>query len=280
LDRDPTVLPKAEEFKKAFPERFDFTTAKFSQLREVLDHHGVAPCSVSGVVIDCGCSSMQMDSARGFSHSHSPSAPLDMRMNPSEADTLSAVHLVNTLDVPTLARIFKHYGEEKNAMKIATAISDYRYQMKQIRTTGELSGIVEAAFSEGHERTDSLGRKSGLATKVFMALRIFVNDELNQLNRGLLLVYEALRIGGRAAVISFHSLEDRIVKRHFAGIDMNEPVSRSISQKYRNSAAWHSAEELEPKWGTIHRLVLPSEAEILMNPRSRSAKLRVSERTF
>ncbi|XP_003739018.1 probable methyltransferase-like protein 15 [Galendromus occidentalis] len=276
IDRDPSVSELADEVKEEYKDRFDFGVSKFTDVRDVLSRHCVKMGSVSGVLIDCGFSSMQMDQPRGFSISKD--GPLDMRMNPAEKDCPTAAALVNVLDAESLARIFKVYGGERNARKIAEAIVSYRYEMKRMRTTRELSEVVEAAFSEGHERRDSLGRFTSLATKIFMALRIFVNDELNELNRALYLSHQMLVPYGRAAVISFHSLEDRIVKRHFQGIDLDEPASQSISQKYKNSTAWHSEAEIVKTWIPIPKFIAPSPDEVERNPRSRSAKLRVAEK--
>lgn len=274
IDRDPSVESIATEFKEEFGSRFDFRVAKFTEIRNVLADAGVPAGSVSGILVDCGCSSMQMDSARGFSSSK-PNSPFDMRMNPADPQGPTAAQLVNHLSAESLAKIFKTYGEEKYSRKIADAIISYRYEMKQIRTIGEFCQVVEAAFAPSHFRTDMIGRQVNLATKAIMGLRIFVNDELNQLNRGLHLMYDILHNEGQAVVISFHSLEDRIVKRHFSGVDMDEPVSHTIAQKYRNAGAWHKPTEMRPKWISIFKdVVTPSEDEIEQNPRSRSAKLR------
>ncbi|OQR67215.1 putative methyltransferase protein 15-like [Tropilaelaps mercedesae] len=281
IDRDPSVKSIATDLKKEFPNEFDFRTAKFTDIRHVLNEVDVRAGSVAGMVFDCGCSSMQMDQeARGFSASN-PDGPLDMRMNPNDPDSPSAAQLVNSLSAYSLARIFKVYGEEKRCHRIANAIIAYRYEMKVIRTTGEFCRVVDAAFSDGTRRTDMLGRPTSNATKAMMALRIFVNDELNQLNHGLRLAADVVMDGGRVAVLSFHSLEDRIVKRHFAGVDMSEPISHSLSQKYRNAAGWHQPEELVQKWLPVFQhAVQPTEDEIERNPRSRSAKLRAALRNM
>ncbi|KAM7291972.1 12S rRNA N4-methylcytidine methyltransferase [Ixodes scapularis] len=255
--------------------------SRFSEVEETLEQLGVEPNSVDGAILDCGCSSMQFDDpSRGFALS--TNGPLDMRMDaeryPNEP---TAADVVNSLDYESLARILKVYGEEKKAKKVAQAIVDSRFMMRSIDTTWELAQLVETALSDGlGERRDMLGRPTHLATKTFMALRIFVNDELNELNHALTVGRRLLRPGGRLAVLSFHSLEDRLVKRHFQGIDLDEPVSGSIAQKYRNAATWHGREEMEVArrrvWEPIGTLGLPSVQEVERNPRSRSAKLRVA----
>ncbi|KAM7291964.1 12S rRNA N4-methylcytidine methyltransferase [Ixodes scapularis] len=195
--------------------------SRFSEVEETLEQLGVEPNSVDGAILDCGCSSMQFDDpSRGFGLS--TNGPLDMRMDaeryPNEP---TAADVVNSLDYESLARILKVYGEEKKAKKVAQAIVDSRFMMRSIDTTWELAQLVETALSDGlGERRDMLGRPTHLATKTFMALRIFVNDELNELNHALTVGRRLLRPGGRLAVLSFHSLEDRLVKRHFQTVDL------------------------------------------------------------
>ncbi|XP_050024911.1 12S rRNA N(4)-cytidine methyltransferase METTL15 isoform X6 [Dermacentor andersoni] len=197
-------------------------------------------------------------------------------------DEPTAADVVNSLDYDSLVQVLKLYGEEKRAKKVAQAIVDSRFLMKSLRTTTELARIVEVALDDTVRSVDSLGRPSHPATKTFMALRILVNNELNELHWALGLLRRWLRQpGGRLAVLTFHSLEDRIVKRHFQGVDVSEPVD--IAQRYRNAAVWHSAEEMVSErqcyWQPLGPLQLPSRTELERNPRSRSAKLRVAERT-
>ncbi|XP_029851189.2 12S rRNA N4-methylcytidine methyltransferase [Ixodes scapularis] len=281
VDRDPTAYRAACSIATEYPGRLFPVLSRFSEVEETLEQLGVEPNSVDGAILDCGCSSMQFDDpSRGFALS--TNGPLDMRMDaeryPNEP---TAADVVNSLDYESLARILKVYGEEKKAKKVAQAIVDSRFMMRSIDTTWELAQLVETALSDGlGERRDMLGRPTHLATKTFMALRIFVNDELNELNHALTIGRRLLRPGGRLAVLSFHSLEDRLVKRHFQGIDLDEPVSGSIAQKYRNAATWHGREEMEVArrrvWEPIGTLGLPSVQEVERNPRSRSAKLRVA----
>lgn len=284
IDRDPAAYEKASALSQEYPNQLVPLLGRFSEAEVLFAEHGIHPNSVDGAVLDCGCSSMQFDDpSRGFAVSKN--GPLDMRMDSRRyPDEPRAADVVNSLDAASLARIFKVYGEEKMAKKVAQAIVDSRFMMKRIDTTSELAELVQAALGEDYEREDKLRRPTHPATKVFMALRIFVNNELNELNHALHVAWKALKPGGRLAVLSFHSLEDRIVKRHFQGVDVDEPVSGSIAQKYRNCSLWHSSEEMAAERQRIWQPVgaaqpmLPSDNEVCFNPRSRSAKLRVAEK--
>ncbi|XP_075738576.1 12S rRNA N(4)-cytidine methyltransferase METTL15 isoform X4 [Rhipicephalus microplus] len=337
LDRDPTAYMRAQQMAKQYPAgQLVPLLGRFSELGPLLEREGVPRGSLDGALVDCGCSSMQMDDPkRGFGLTRQ--GPLDMRMDaarfPGEP---TAADVVNFLDYDSLVQVLKLYGEEKHAKKVAQAIVDSRFLMKNLRTTTELAHIVEVALTDtgkapkvmgvymlvsckqqwhhsvsasshqsvtlatcqssatpsawkkncdwklhGSGSVDSLGRPSHPATKTFMALRILVNNELNELHWALSLLRHWLRPGARLAVLAFHSLEDRIVKRHFQGVDMSEPVN--IAQRLRNAAVWHSAEEMvserQHHWQPLGPLQLPSRIETEHNPRSRSAKLRVAERT-
>lgn len=284
LDRDPAAFRRAQQMAKQYPAgQLVPLLGRFSELGPLLEHQGVSPGSLDGALVDCGCSSMQMDDPqRGFGLARQ--GPLDMRMDaarfPGEP---TAADVVNFLDYDSLVQVLKLYGEEKRAKKVAQAIVDSRFLMKNLRTTTELAHIIEVALADTRSSSsvDSLGRPSHPATKTFMALRILVNNELNELHWALSLLRWWLRPGARLAVLAFHSLEDRIVKRHFQGVDMSEPVD--IAQRLRNAAVWHSAEEMvserQHHWQPLGPLQLPSRVEMEHNPRSRSAKLRVAQRT-
>lgn len=285
LDRDPSAHRRAQEMAKQYPAgRLVPLLGRFSELGPLLSEQGLSEGSVDGALLDCGCSSMQMDDPRrGFGLARD--GPLDMRMDAARfPDEPTAADVVNSLDYDSLVKVLKVYGEEKRAKKVAQAIVDSRFMMKSLRTTGELARVVEAALDDFVVADeDLLGRPSHPATKTFMALRIAVNNELNELHWALgQLAQRWLRPGARLAVLSFHSLEDRIVKRHFQGVDVDEPVSKSIAQRHRNAAVWHSPEEMAAEgrrlWRPLGPLLLPSVAEVERNPRSRSAKLRVAEK--
>lgn len=284
LDRDPSAHGRAQEMAKHYPAgRLVPLLGRFSELGPLLAEQGLAEGSLDGALLDCGCSSAQMDDPRrGFGLARD--GPLDMRMDAARfPDEPTAADVVNSLDYDSLVKVLKVYGEEKRAKKVAQAIVDSRFMMKSLRTTGELARVVEAALDDcAGPAEDMLGRPSHPATKTFMALRIAVNNELNELHWALGLAQRWLRPGARLAVLSFHSLEDRIVKRHFQGVDVDEPVSKSIAQRHRNAAVWHSRDEMAAErrrlWRPLGPLQLPSAAEVQRNPRSRSAKLRVAQK--
>ena len=203
LDRDPSVRPAAEKLTAEFPAQFELVETAFSNLGEVVS--GGAEGSIDGIVLDIGVSSMQLDqAARGFSFRFD--GPLDMRM---AASGKTAADIVNTEGHGRLASIFARLGEEKHAGRIATMILRKR-EIQHFTRTSELANAIEAL----------IGRKPGdrihPATRVFQALRIFVNDELGELALALEAAERALKPGGRLVVVTFHSLEDRIVKRFFA----------------------------------------------------------------
>jgi 16S rRNA (cytosine1402-N4)-methyltransferase len=254
IDRDPDVRVYFDSFKRGFPSlQSRLLRGEFSQVLEQLAGNDV---EADVVLIDLGLSSMQVDRPeRGFSYAHD--APLDMRMDPSQ--DLSARELVNESSERDLTQIFRRYGEERYAKQIARGI----VRARPLERTGELVEVVRASipaparFGEGHP-----------AKRVFQALRIVVNDELAALERALPAALELLRPGGRLAVISFHSLEDRIVKTFMRDRERgctcppdfpvcvcgNEPELRATSRKP----------------------IRPTEAELANNPRAASARLRVA----
>ncbi len=253
LDRDPGVKPNANKLATEFPARFELIETPFSSLAEVVSGQ------VDGIVLDIGVSSMQLDEAdRGFSFRFD--GPLDMRM---AAKGKTAADIVNSEGHGKLASIFARLGEEKHAGRIATMILRKR-EVQHFSRTSELANAIEAL----------IGRKPGdrihPATRVFQALRIYVNDELGELALALEAAERALKPGGRLVVVTFHSLEDRIVKRFFADRGQQAAGSRHMPQAAVN----------EPTFLPIGKgIVPPSEAEIAINPRSRSAKLRAAIRT-
>ncbi|XP_013783463.1 probable methyltransferase-like protein 15 homolog [Limulus polyphemus] len=282
LDRDPTACYLASEMSKTFPNSLVPLLGKFSELPKLLQQEGVKEESIDGILLDAGCSSMQLDDpCRGFSLSKN--CPLDLRMDgeryPGEP---TGADVINTLDARSLAKIFKTYGEEKQAKKIAQAIIDARFMLQKITTSSQLADLVASTLNHDF-RLDKLKRKSHSATKVFQALRIFVNNELNELNYAMEVAFRYLRPGGRLVVLTFHSLEDRIIKRHMLGIDLDEPLSPSLTQKYKNAARLHSQNEMNlimtKRWLPINnKVIVPTEEEVLKNPRARSAKLRAAKK--
>jgi 16S rRNA (cytosine1402-N4)-methyltransferase len=252
LDRDPAVAPIAAGLAQEFPQQFRFVPGRFSALDELVQAR-----PVDGVTLDIGVSSMQLDEAgRGFSFMRE--GPLDMRMG-AEGD--SAADLVNTLDARALADLLFAYGEERKSRRIAEAIVAARGQ-GPIQTTVQLARIIESA----------VGRKPGdmhPATRSFQALRIAVNAEFEELVQGLFAAERLLEEGGRLAVVSFHSLEDRIVKR-FLDADKTAPMqSRHLPP----------AGAIDRRWTEVARPRKPGPAELARNPRARSATLRSARRT-
>jgi 16S rRNA (cytosine1402-N4)-methyltransferase len=259
VDRDPTAREAADAVMHAYPQRFALAQGPFSLMADVIERAGSS--GVDGVMLDLGVSSMQIDRPeRGFSFAKD--GPLDMRMSiegPSAADA------VNHLEPDELAAIFRVYGEEKRARRAAQFICEARAEAP-IETTGRLAEIVSRAV--GLSKTSRIHP----ATRVFQALRIFVNDELGELARGLIAAEQVLRPAGRLVVVSFHSLEDRMVKtfmRERAGL-----VSRGSRHLPEPEPG------PEPSFALLTRkAVEASEGETAANPRARSAKLRAASRT-
>lgn len=253
FDRDPTVTRFAEDLPA---DRFRLVQARFSEIADVLDES-----SVDGVVLDIGVSSMQLDQPeRGFSFMQD--GPLDMRMG----DTgLTAADLVNTADPAELARIFFVYGEERESRRIARAIAKRREEQPFSRTL-ELAEFIEKAL--GGRR----GAKIHPATRSFQGLRIAVNEELSELEAGLAAAERVLKPQGRLCVVTFHSLEDRIVKSFLQVRAGRTPAGSRHAPPVEKTAA--------PSFQLLFNGARgPSEAETAANPRARSAKLRAAVRT-
>ena len=255
IDRDPTVAPFFERFRRETGVKARLHHGEFSTVLQQLASNGVR---VDIVLLDLGVSSMQLDRPdRGFSYA--VDAPLDMRMDPGAP--YSARELVNEADERELADIFRRYGEERFARQIARAIVKRRSR-EPFERTGDLVEVIKQAipaparFGEGHP-----------AKRVFQALRIDVNDELGALERALPAALELLRPGGRLGVISFHSLEDRIVKQFLRREEQGCTCPPDFPVCVCGS---------EPSMrATPRRAIRPSAAEIARNPRAQSARLRV-----
>ena len=257
LDRDPQALARAGERLRGFADRVQLVQAAFDRLPELLEDLALEP--PAAVLADLGCSSLQLDTPqRGFSFT--ADGPLDMRMG-REGPTVA--ELLEDIEWEDLVSILRDYGEERRARAIARAIIRRR-ERSPLRTTGELSRLVLEVVGSGRA-----GRIHPV-TRTFQALRIAVNDELGQLERFLEPAARSLRPGGRMAVISFHSLEDRIVKhtlRRLAGrctCPPDLPVCRCQPQ--------HLLKILTSS------PIRPDEEEVALNPRARSARLRAAER--
>jgi len=254
VDRDPLALQMAQDWCGDYGDRLTLVAGTFSNLDQF------APEPLDGVVLDLGVSSMQLDqAARGFSFMKD--GPLDMRMS---QDGPSAADLVNTADETRLADILYHYGEERASRRIAKSIVEHRTRAP-IETTLQLAEIVSRCLPRPKPG------QSHPATRSFQALRIAVNTEFTELAHGLMAAERALKPGGLLAVVSFHSLEDRIVKRFFqlaSGTESN--ANRYAPQTALNTARFDIVTK---------RAVGPDDRELDENPRARSAKLRIGRRT-
>jgi len=253
LDVDPQALALARENLAPYGERARLIQASYDSLAEILREIGWE--AVDGILLDLGLSSMQLDTPeRGFSFQQD--APLDMRFDP--ASPTSAADLVNTLPKDELAGLIYRYGEERASRRIAQAIVEAR----PLQTTRQLAAVIESV----------LPRKGRVhpATRTFQALRIAVNRELERVENVLPQAVAALRSGGRLAIISFHSLEDRIVKEYFRreSKDLVNPPYERIYEVEKSA----TLKEINRK------VIIPGEAEIKANPRARSAKLRIAEK--
>ncbi len=247
IDRDQDAISAAKQRLKCFRDTVTFVHGNFSDLQDIVENLRIP--QVDGILFDLGVSSYQLDEAeRGFSYMED--GPLDMRMN--QGAGLSAEDLVNTLSVKEITDILRTYGEERWAARIANFIVERR-DKAPITTTGELVEIIKAAIP-------ARARRSGPhpARRTFQALRIAVNHELDNLHEGLEQAMKILSAGGRLIVISYHSLEDRIVKTTF--LEMSDP---------RNHGSLRIL---------TRKPIVPCREEVIANPRSRSAKLRAAEK--
>ena len=256
IDRDPQVSRFADNLKKSFTDRFYFKNGNFSELGKFLKELKIN--KVAGVVFDLGVSSPQLDlKDRGFSFKLD--GPLDMRMS-SKGPT--AEEFLDKVEEDTLANIIYELGDEVFSKKIAKNII-YQRSINKIKTTGQLADIIRNAIPKKKSKVD-------LATKTFQAIRIYLNDEIRELEKGLIAAEQLLRPEGRLVVVSFHSIEDRIVKKFFYKCLQNKSSSRYLPEPPKKNP---SLEILTKK------PILPSQKEISLNRRSRSAKLRIAKRT-
>jgi 16S rRNA (cytosine1402-N4)-methyltransferase len=252
LDRDPDAVAAGQALAEQ-DRRLQVVHGNFAELDSILDRLGIE--DIRGIMMDLGVSSPQLDDPRrGFSFRHD--APLDMRMDTSGGVT--AAEWLNTAAEQDIAAALRDYGEERYARRIAAAIVAAR----PLRTTAELVEVVRAA-----QPRSTPGKHP--ATRVFQAVRMAVNRELDALAAGLEAAFERLGPGGRLAVISFHSLEDRMVKRFFADLTSPPPLPRRLPVR---------GVEAESRARRVGAPVTPGDAELRDNPRARSARLRVVEK--
>ena len=259
IDRDPQAEATAQEFSQQYGDRFSFLPGRFGNLAALVNEAGVT--RVDAIVLDVGVSSMQIDdAARGFSFNHD--GPLDMRMS---RRGLSAADVCNGFKEADIARIIAAFGEERRARIIARAICAERL-VKPFESTLQLADLV----------TSVIGRRPGAAkhpaTKTFQALRIYVNRELDELLDALVAAEQLLNPGGRLVVVSFHSLEDRIVKQFLA----HRALPKSRPSRHMPEA---QTEAFHPSFKLLHkRAITPDKTEQDENPRARSSRLRAATR--
>lgn len=259
IDRDPEAIEAAKKRLNEFSGRVTFVNRNFSEIKDILNELGIE--FINGAVLDLGVSSYQLDNAgRGFSYMNN--APLDMRMNRS--DDLSAYDVINRYSLDELTRIFFEYGEEKWSRRIADFIARER-EKKPIETTFELVDIIKAAIPK-KARLDG----GHPAKRIFQAVRIEVNGELRILETAIKDFIDVLAPGGRLAVITFHSLEDRIVKQTFAALAKGCTCPKEFPVCVCGK---------KPQIRLLTRKPIePGKEEIENNSRSKSAKLRVAEK--
>jgi len=256
MDRDPEAVSKAMEIADR-DARFIVQQGSFGKLKTFIAGQGFMG-KVSGILLDLGVSSPQLDNPqRGFSFTHS--GPLDMRMNPEEG--ISVSKWLSKAQQEEIATVLKEYGEERYAKRIARAIVAAR-ATAPIETTGQLAAIVAQA-------NPAWEKDKHPATRTFQALRIFINRELDELQACLEQVLDVLVTGGRLVVISFHSLEDRIVKRYIRRLSSGDSLPAGLPVK---------SSEYKPRLRRVGKPVVPGSHEIAANPRARSAIMRVAEK--
>jgi 16S rRNA (cytosine1402-N4)-methyltransferase len=255
VDKDPAAAQAAHELVESEP-RFEFFHGSFAQLPHQLRRMGID--AVDGILLDLGVSSPQLDEAsRGFSFMQD--GPLDMRMDTSRGET--AAQWLSHADLKDIAGVLREYGEERFAHRIAAAIIDAR-EIDPINTTGRLARVV----SEAHPRWE---KHKHPATRAFQAIRIKVNRELEDLQEFLSVALDLLRVGGRLVVISFHSLEDRLVKRYMRDMARGDDLPPGVPV---------TGDALNRRMRLVGKAVRASEQEVAGNVRARSAVMRVAEK--
>lgn len=256
IDRDPNAIKDGQDLVKKYNGRLKLVEGTFGDMVNLV--HNLGYEKVDGVMLDIGVSSMQIDQAeRGFSFQKD--GALDMRMSQSG---LSAADVLNTFSEQEIADIIYLYGEERFSRKIAAAVVHDRKE-KPFKTTMDFANLLHRIIPHSRDQIDP-------ATRSFQALRIYVNDELGQLKAGLIGAEQLLKAGGRMAVVSFHSLEDRIVKKFITEkTGMNSNPSRYMPVQKTITATLKSVSK---------KPIMPNQDEININPRSRSSRLRVAER--
>jgi 16S rRNA (cytosine1402-N4)-methyltransferase len=262
IDRDPMALAAARERLAPFGERATLVHSEYGEIQQVLSDLGIA--RVDGILLDLGVSSPQLDVAdRGFSFSKA--GPLDMRMDPTRGRT--ARELMEALDVEELGEVIVELGEERYGKRIARMIKD-ELREDHLTTTTELAALIARAIPAAEQRKSKIHP----ATRTFQGLRIAVNAELDQLEKLLAVFPDLLVAGGRCAIISFHSLEDRLVKNRFRDLAWESSLPAHL-------AAQEGERALAVCTPVERKAVFATDEEVERNPRARSARLRACERT-
>lgn len=258
IDRDPAAIAAATPLQA--DSRFHITHSPFAALAHIAEQHRLTG-ELDGILLDLGVSSPQLDDAdRGFSFMRD--GPLDMRMDPTQG--LSAADWLAQADVEDISFVLREYGEEKHAWRIANAVVASRAEMPLTRT-GQLAKLISDTVPVSHKE------KKHPATRSFQAIRIYINSELEQVNQALQAALKVLKPGGRLVVISFHSLEDRLVKQFMRRYSKGEAVPRGLPL---TDAQLQQKVPLK----LVGKAIMPSEQELQGNPRARSAVLRIAER--
>ena len=260
FDKDETAIKESSENLKEFSEKFTGIHDDFRNFRQNLDKLGID--KIDGIIADLGVSSPQFDDvSRGFSYKED--ARLDMRMD--QGQSFSAYELINSYSLQDLTRVFREYGEDKFSYQIARKIVEIRKE-KPIETTTELVEIIKSCKPQ-----KELAKKGHPAKQIFQAIRIEVNDELGALKVALKDALSSLKVGGRACFITFHSLEDRLVKNAFNEVSKVEGTRHNVF-------ALPTEKDLPDFRLVNNKVIIASESELELNPRSKSAKLRIIER--
>ena len=259
IDRDPEAVRTGERLM-AEDDRFMMRRARFSELAQLLEETGAH--QARAILMDLGVSSPQLDDPdRGFSFR--ASGPIDMRMDPDSGE--SAGDWLNRAEESEIARIIRTYGEERFANRIAAAI----VRARPLTDTAALAEVIRGAIPKRHSKAASAGKRSDDATRTFQAIRMHVNDELAEVEAGLQAAFDVLEPGGRLAVISFHSLEDRLVKQSFRKLASGPKLPKGLPVR---------AAEIAPPGRVVGKPIRAGARELAENPRARSATLRVLER--
>ena len=260
FDKDETAIKESSENLKEFSEKFTGIHDDFRNFRQNLNKLGID--KIDGIIADLGVSSPQFDDvSRGFSYKED--ARLDMRMD--QGQSFSAYELINSYSLQDLTRVFREYGEDKFSYQIARKIVEIRKE-KPIETTTELVEIIKSCKPQ-----KELAKKGHPAKQIFQAIRIEVNDELGALKVALKDALSSLKVGGRACFITFHSLEDRLVKNAFNEVSKVEGTRHNVF-------ALPTEKDLPDFRLVNNKVIIASESELGLNPRSKSAKLRIIER--